>query len=81
MKATCNELSAAVIAEITGAEAVVAGAALTSADGADAPIALCALTANLYVVPFVKATVAGPRISGFANCCDSSATHAPPLIE
>ena len=81
MKATCNELSAAVIAEITGAEAVVAGAALTSTDGADAPIALCALTANLYVVPFVKATVAGPRINGLANLCSGNSTQAPPLIE
>ena len=81
MKATCNELSAAVIAEITGAEAVVAGTALISVEGAEKPIALCALTANRYVVPFVNATVAGPRISGFANCWEGNSTHAPPLIE
>ena len=46
-KATCKELFAAVIEVITGAEAVVAGAALISVEGAEAPMALWARTANL----------------------------------
>ena len=80
-KATCKELLAAVTEVIKGEDAVVAGAALISVEATEAPMALCALTANRYVVPFVNEIVAGPRINGFANCCASNSTHAPPFIE